>query len=245
MTGIRERIRREAGPLVAGFDARTAVILVSASVVLMIYRCYGSSEFFDRTVLHLFRWSRWPSFYSTVYSFLTCFLLMFILPAVVMKVFFRKGVREFGFRSGEGKTGLMMVGVLFPLIALILVLPACRIPAFRAEYPLFRHAGETLGLFLLYELLYGFYYLGWESFFRGYMLFGLRDRFGAMNSILIQTIPSTLMHIGKPQGEIFASILAGIVFGFIALRTRSIFYVFILHWLIGIAMDTFVVLSTG
>jgi membrane protease YdiL (CAAX protease family) len=77
------------------------------------------------------------------------------------------------------------------------------------------------------------------------MLFGLRDAVGAANAILIQTIPSTLLHIGKPDGEIFAAILAGIAFGIIALRTKSILYVFVIHWLIGVTLDFLIVSTSG
>ncbi len=239
MTGIREGIRR----LTDRLDARAAVILLSASVALTVYKCYGSSEFFDRSLLHLLRVGRSAPFYSTVYSFVSCFLLMFILPVVVIKVFLKKRVREFGFQIGDAQAALAVTAVLFPLIALLLLLPASKLPAFRNEYPLFQKAGETLGLFVLYEVLYGFYYLAWEFFFRGYMLFGLKDSLGAANSILIQTIPSVLMHIGKPDAEIFMSIIAGVVFGVIALRTRSIVFVFLLHWFIGIALDILIVLG--
>ena len=110
---------------------------------------------------------------------------------------------------------------------------------------MFHAAGQSAGLFIIYELCYAAYYFGWEFFFRGFMLFGLADAFGAVNAVLIQTIPSTLAHIGKPTPEVFAAVAAGLVFGAIALKTRSVLYVFLLHWLIGVTLDVFIVLSPG
>ena len=72
------------------------------------------------------------------------------------------------------------------------------------------------------------------------MIFSLEARFGAFAAILIQTIPSAIVHIGKPVGESFGAILAGLVFGYLAVRTRSILYPLILHAVVGIGMDLFI-----
>jgi membrane protease YdiL (CAAX protease family) len=97
-------------------------------------------------------------------------------------------------------------------------------------------------LFLVVEVFYLIYYCGWEFLFRGFMLLGLEQRAGAVMAILIQTIPSAVVHIGKPVAESFAAILAGWVFGYLAYRTRSILYPLLLHAVVGIGTDMFVTL---
>jgi membrane protease YdiL (CAAX protease family) len=72
------------------------------------------------------------------------------------------------------------------------------------------------------------------------MLFGLNQRYDALLAVLAQTIPSAIVHIGKPAAESFAAILAGILFGCIALETQSIVYPLVLHAAVGIATDVFV-----
>ena len=110
------------------------------------------------------------------------------------------------------------------------------------EYPLAKSLLSDQSNLLLYQSAYIiFYYFGWEFFFRGFLLFGLKDRFGDINAILIQTISSCLIHIGKPEGEILGSIIIGILFGIIALRTRSIWYVFLIHAAIGVFLDLFII----
>jgi uncharacterized protein len=74
------------------------------------------------------------------------------------------------------------------------------------------------------------------------MLFGLEKRYGPLTAILFQMIPSAIVHIGKPAGESFGAILAGIIFGYLAIRTRSILYPLILHATVGISIDIFVTL---
>ena len=151
---------------------------------------------------------------------------------------------DLGLRIGDARAGLVAVAVLFPIVALSL-LPTSRMPDFRAEYPLYHAAGQSLGVFIVYELCYAVYYFGWEFFFRGFMLFGLAGAVGAANAVLIQTIPSTLAHIGKPTPEVLAAVAAGLVFGAVALRTRSVLYVFLLHYLIGVTLDVFIVFGPG
>ena len=245
MNGIKHRIGKELRSIAPDVRLQPTVILLGASVLLTVYRYYGSPGFFDGHLARFFAGTDRAPLYGTLYGFFSCFFLMLVVPAVLIRCVLKKRVGEFGLRAGETRVGLAIVGLLLPLIVVLLLWPASRQAAFRAEYPLFRGAGRTLTLFVAYELLYAVYYLGWEFFFRGFMLFGLKDSVGAANSILIQTIPSTLLHIGKPDGEIFAAIVAGIAFGAIALRTRSILYVFLLHWLIGVALDVFIVFGPG
>jgi membrane protease YdiL (CAAX protease family) len=88
------------------------------------------------------------------------------------------------------------------------------------------------------------FYTAWEFFYRGFMLFGLRRYVGDWLAICIQTIPQCLWHIGMPTGEILSSIAGGILFGIMALRTRSILWPMLLHFSIGVFLDLFIVLRT-
>jgi len=242
MMTIGNRIRNEWRSLGLSFQLQPTVILLSACVLLTIYRYYGSSLFFDAHLARLFHGAGLLPLYRTLYQFAACFVCMLAVPAALSVFVLKKRLCDLGLTTGDTKAGLIIVAVVLPLAALLL-LPTSHQPDFRAEYPLFHGAGRTLSLFVAYELLYAVYYIGWEFFFRGFMLFGLAGSIGAANAILVQTIPSTLLHIGKPDGEIFAAIAAGIVFGIIALRTRSILYVFVIHYLVGVTLDVFIVLS--
>ncbi len=226
MTGINDRGRR--------FDPRAAVVLLAASLLPTVYRYFGSPAFFAA------HWPGYSALYGVLYAWASVFVLFFIVPAAVARFYLRLKFRDLGLAVGAWRRGLAIVGILLPIVVLSLW-PTSRMADFRAEYPLYHAAGQSLRLFVIYELCYAFYYFGWEFLFRGFMLFPLAGTFGAVNAILIETIPSTLAHIGKPTNEIFAAIVAGVVFGAIALRTRSILYVFLLHYLIGVALDVLIV----
>jgi membrane protease YdiL (CAAX protease family) len=83
--------------------------------------------------------------------------------------------------------------------------------------------------------------LAWEFFWRGYMLFGLKEKFGYY-AVFIQMIPFVILHKGKPEIETFASIFAAFILGAQAIRANSFIYCFLLHWSVMISIDVISVL---
>ena len=57
--------------------------------------------------------------------------------------------------------------------------------------------------------------------------------------LTILAIPFVLMHFGKPQAEVYSSVAAGFILGWLAWRSRSIWPGVILHWLVAASMDFF------
>ncbi len=169
------------------------------------------------------------------------FVLMFILPLLYMKFGMKQPLRDFGWGLGDIKYGLKWL-ISIPVIVVPVIYLASKMPGMRVEYPLAKSLLTNQSHFVFYEIIYIlFYYMAWEFFFRGFLLFGLKDRFGAVNAILIETISSTLVHIDKPEGEIIGAIVVGILFGMIALRSKSIWYVFLIHASIGVILDYFII----
>ena len=74
--------------------------------------------------------------------------------------------------------------------------------------------------------------LGWEFFFRGFILFTYTRKFGP-DGLWLQAVPFALAHIGKPEIEALSTIFGGFVFGWIAYRTRSFLYPFLIHWFVA------------
>jgi len=218
-------------------ELKPTIILLSASILLVIlkYYCFPKSFviFFPSVCGTDFK----NCFPAHIYFFLCSVVLLFLVPLILIKFVLKGKISDYGLKKGDFKFGMTSFIILLPIIALALLLPSSKMPQFKAEYPLYALAGKTFSWVLLYEIMYGLYYIGFEFFFRGFMLFGLKDRLGEWNAILIQTIPSVLIHIGKPEGEIFASIFSGILFGAMVLKSKSIYYIFLLHWLIGVSLD--------
>jgi uncharacterized protein len=176
--------------------------------------------------------------------YLSTALLFGLLPALVIRFFWRDSLADYGLRIGDWKFGLRSVAILLPLISLLFLLPAASMEDMRATYPVDRAAGDSLSRFLVHTggriLLF---YTAWEFLFRGFLLFGLRRITGDAVAICVQTIPSALWHINYPAGELYMSIAAGLLFGWLALRTRSILWPLLLHAGIGVVTDTSIILS--
>jgi membrane protease YdiL (CAAX protease family) len=98
------------------------------------------------------------------------------------------------------------------------------------KLPEFRHYYHMYAIdwpeFLLKWALYMF---AWEFLLRGYMLFGLEKSIGR-SAIFVQTIPFVLLHLGKPFLETLACIPGGLIWGYIAYKTRPFLPCFITHF---------------
>ncbi len=68
------------------------------------------------------------------------------------------------------------------------------------------------------------------------MIQPLRKIMGS-TSIFAMMIPYVMIHFGKPLPECFAAIIAGVVLGTLAMRTRSIWAGFLIHVSVALAMD--------
>jgi membrane protease YdiL (CAAX protease family) len=236
--GMEENVRDRS--LFRQWHPKSGLILLVVPVVLLLWVYCGKRPCFDQIFGQVQAgWNQ--DLGGAIYEYLAAFLLMFVVPVAIVKAVFKSSLREFGFRVGDVGWGFRFVIILLPVFLLVAYIGSLD-PAVREEYPL---AGSAMGcpsLFLVVEVFYLIYYLGWEFLFRGFMLFGLEERYGALAAILVQMIPSAIVHIGKPASESFAAIVAGLVFGYLAIRTHSILYPLILHAAVGIGTDVFVTL---
>lgn len=219
-------------------QVKPSVILILSALLPALHRYFGSMEFARRS------FPAANDFEASLYMFAAAFLVMGILPVLMVRFGFRESLRDYGLNLGEWRRGLSVTLFLFVLIAVLLIYPASQTEEIRAFFPFDRAAGDSIFAFFRLQFFRGlFFYSAWEFFFRGFVLFGLRRYIGDGIAICVQTIPSCLWHIGMPAPEIFSSLVAGILFGILALRTRSIFWVFLLHYLIGVVLDLFIVIT--
>jgi len=225
--------------LLGGFQLEPTVILLLSSLLLSLHRCFGSIEFATQT------FEGWSGLVASVYMFGTAFLLLGIVPFCVIVFLLGRDPREYGLSLGDWRLGSLITLTLFPAIACGLLFPASMTPEMREFYPFAPEAADSPATFAALELSRGLlFYTSWEFFFRGFMLFGLRRYVGDWLAICTQVIPQCLWHIGMPTGEIFSSIAGGVLFGVMALRTNSILWPLLLHWLIGVGLDVFIVVTS-
>lgn len=147
---------------------------------------------------------------------------------------------SWGWTFGRADRGLAILAAGLPL-AVLSGFIGSRDPEMKKMYPFAKVACADRRRFAGYEISYLlFYYLPWEFVFRGVLFLPLVPAVGLIPALVVQTVISTLLHIGHPDTEVFAAAGAGFLFGAIAYLTGSFFYTFILHAAVGMATDTFI-----
>ena len=183
------------------FDARIAqLVIVSLTVLILAFNNRVTDHAYDR------------------------FFLEFLVPIAIIVVVWREDPRRYGLTLGDWRRGLPITAAGIAVMAVVIWVVAQQ-PDFKFYY------GSSIEGRPIWRLLIdtAVDILAWEFFCRGWLLWGLGRKYGS-SAIWLQVIPFTLMHVWKPQLEQFSTILGGAFFGFLAWRTRSILYGWLLHW---------------
>lgn len=149
-------------------------------------------------------------------------ILYLIIPLLVVLILFRESPAKYGFALGDWKAGLLLTTIGIVLIAPVLWLTGHG-GAMKSYYES-QLGGLPWNTFL--DLF------GWEFFFRGFILFAYARKFGP-EALWLQAVPFALAHIGKPEVETLSTIFGGFAFGWVAYRTRSFVYPFLIHWFVA------------
>ncbi|MEP7137822.1 MAG: CPBP family intramembrane glutamic endopeptidase [Chloroflexota bacterium] len=159
----------------------------------------------------------------TPYKYWDRVILYLVIPLLVIVFLFRENPKEYGFGLGDWKAGLIItaLGILF--MAPVIYYLGHGDQSMQAYYQPYTN-GLPWTTFL--DLI------GWEFIFRGWILFGYAGKFGP-ESLWVQAVPFALMHNGKPEVETLSTIFGGFAFGWVAYRTKSFLYPFIIHWFIA------------
>ena len=160
---------------------------------------------------------------------------LMLIPFLLIFGVFRESGDRYGFapaKPGYGKLTLIFFAAMLPVLLIV-----SRFPDFRQTYPLQGQAAYSWGYFFYFEIAYGFYLFCWEFFYRGFLTFGLRRRLGDTAAILLQATAFGIMHWGKPIPEFISSFFGGAILGWLAIRARSFFPGFMLHWAIAFTLD--------
>lgn len=159
----------------------------------------------------------------------------FVIPAMVIKFVFKERIKDHGL-STEGFWTHSWIYTLSFLFVLILVIGVSFEESFQTYYPFYRRANRSWLDFGLWEVLYAAQFFSLEFFFRGFWLQSCRKSMGSQ-AIFAMTVPYCMIHFGKPVMETLAAVIAGIVLGTLAMRTRSIWSGFLIHVSVAISMD--------
>ncbi len=163
-------------------------------------------------------------------------ILQLIFPIATL-ILLNAGIYDYGLNLKNSKL-IEYYTIIFVLISLPLMIWSSRLVEFRNYYPVWSLASESVSSFILFEITVGLSLLSTEFFYRGFLLRPF-EKFGVL-SIIPQLIPYVLVHIGKPTLEVYVSIFAGLAFGYMAYKTKSIIPSFLSHWIVSVLFDILV-----
>ncbi len=235
-------------------DYHVVGITVLACIILTVLEFYGSSVDWDvivtaagwfgdssqEAVRGFFRDDTYGSLYQLGYWAIATFVGYLVIPALYVVATMRKSLVQMGlsFRGTleHASLYLALYMVIFPAVYLM-----SSTASFQHTYPFYQHAGRSLYDFILWELLYALQFLSLEFFFRGFLIHGLKARFG-FYSIFVSVIPYCMIHFGKPFPEAIGAILAGVTLGAFSLFTGNIWLGVLIHVSVAVSMDLFAAL---
>lgn len=209
------------------------VVLLTCCVVLTLQEYIGGSDYYEKLFpydggkywhLNSFVWwSGWRVFGYVV------------IPLIVIALLPGERIRDYNV-SLSGFTKHIWIYVAMFVAFLPVVYLASTSASFRHTYPFYRMANRSYFDLWAWEALYAAQFISLEFFFRGFLLQGLRRALGA-NAIFVMIVPYCMIHFEKPLAETSGAILAGLLLGTFAMRTRSIWGGVMIHIGVATTMD--------
>ena len=221
--------------IVKNLNKKVVTVLLLIPVLQTISYYYTSPQFFRTNFYQMFSQSKFADLYEYYYWFLGDFSVLFIIPLLVIILYLKERPKNYGIKIGNYKFGIQ-VSLVFLLIMIPIIWLSSASNQFASQYPYLKSTNENWNIFIIYEIGILLYLFAWEFIWRGFMLFGLEEKFGYY-AVLIQMIPFVILHNGKPSIETFGAIIGGIVLGVLALRTRSYLYGVFLHFGVMFSID--------
>jgi uncharacterized protein len=238
-------------------DWQVVGLVVLACFVLSFLEYFGGSRdyrnlewplglVFDNAaerIRYTFRDSEFARLARLAYWSGCTFAAYMVVPILYVKLVMRRSLRDFGMGvRGALKHSWIYVGLF------ALVMPAVYLMSltetFQHTYPFYEHATRSWTDFVLWQLLYALQFLSLEFFYRGFLVHGLKLRFGVY-TVLLSVVPYCMIHFGKPMPETMGAVFAGIALGVLSLYTRSIWLGVAIHVSVALAMDTLSLLAQG
>jgi hypothetical protein len=141
-------------------------------------------------------------------------VLFGLVPLLVVLVAFRDRPSRYGLTLGDWRwgLGLMLVGciVMTPIVLVFAMLPDAQ-----AYY------GPSAAPVLDIVVTNGLELTAVEFALRGFLMLTLVRVIGPFG-VVVATLPFVFGHLGKPELELFSTLGGGLVYGWLAWRTRSI-----------------------
>lgn len=159
-------------------------------------------------------------------------ILFGLVPALVIVLAFRDRLTDYGLGLGDWRWGAGLAVAGCAVMTPIVVALGSNLQ-FGAYYGVSAAPVDYLVVTHLFDLIPA------EFLIRGFLMFTLIRAIGPVG-LVVALLPFVFAHLGKPEIELFSTILGGAVFGWLNWRTRSIWWsalghVYILTLVVAVA----------
>ncbi|MFB6247358.1 MAG: lysostaphin resistance A-like protein [Salinibacter sp.] len=207
-------------------DPQTTFVLVFAAVAVVLQFTVG-----DRSLFRLHLADALPPSWQGLGAWGWWFgmqgLLGFVVPVIALRLLFSNTLSEMGLGVGNWRLAVGLAALYLPLVAVGTWILSDG-GAFQQQYPHYRPATRHWSVFLIYEALFLFYWIGWEYLWRGFVIFGTARTLG-LYAIFVQALPFAALHVSKPWPEAVLSIVGGIALGALVWRCRAFWIAVPIH----------------
>jgi len=217
----------------------TPVSIFVVTLVLSLIHIFVCSErFFSTRLSHHLKINdeRVTQSLGVLYKRVTSFLLFTLSVVLFIKFVLGDSIKRYGLSKGSGHIPPSVILPLFVLSALTLLFYSKKERVYK-NHPEVHLASISKGYFIISTVTYVFYFFGYESLYRGFLLFGLRRYTGNWIAIVVSMAFTAFTHIRAPRHLLLGSVVTGFIFPYVCLATESIRLILVLHCLIGIGMD--------
>ena len=210
-------------------------LFVVATLCMVFIQFCGDWQFFNLL------WGHWINDLNPYYELLQllhwalcCVIGYMVIPMIFLKVWGHQLKEYYLSPQGFFNHPWGYIALMLPAFGIVYVVSF--FPDFQRIYPFYTLAPRSWVDFIVWEIAYGLQFLALEFFFRAFFLEGLNKSLG-YQGIWIMIVPYCMIHFEKTAAESIGSIFAGLLLGWMAMRSRSIWGGVLLHWFVAIEMD--------
>ena len=243
MAGEAVRIAAAQESATGRFGRFECQLLVLSTLCLVLIQFGSGIHSFD------FFWGRWIDDLNPHYELFQllhwvgfCILGYMIIPMIFLKVWNHKILDYYLMPRGFFNHPWGYIALMLP--AFLIVYIVSYLPEFQRIYPFYTLASRSWLDFIVWEIAYGLQFLALEFFFRAFFIEGLSKSMG-YQGIWIMIIPYCMIHFEKTAAESLGSIIAGLLLGWMAMRSRCIWGGVLLHWFVAVEMDVMSLIQSG
>lgn len=220
-----------------GVDGRALAVLFGTAILLTVQEYYSKRGFYLSHVMPKGANGSSPDqqMKQLLYWATICVATYLVIPSIIVKAFFKQRLSEYGL-TWRGFWGHAWIYAIMFAGMVPIVWWASTQPSFLQTYPFYRASLADPSGYWLWAAAYGAQFFALEFFFRGFMVHGLKRRFGAYG-IVIMAIPYCMIHYGKPIPETLGAVIAGVALGWLSLRSGSIMLGVLIHVSVALTMD--------